>query len=157
MVSVVSGSRGLDGRSTLPIRGRAGRPVDRALTVPPSSKISTLPRHDKHEPAHYWGLAFPLDTSVLQPSDHSDQLDLVKIGEDIEKMRLGSVATMPVQLSVLYTNSLYSHNSDNCLKCHRLRVRSRPRSSSLTTEAQHSAESHVSEIISDLRRQSCIR
>ena len=59
--------RSLEHRNTLPTRGHT-RPVEsvmRSLSVPPS-KISTLPKHDK-EPLHFWGLAFPLDSSVLLP------------------------------------------------------------------------------------------
>lgn len=94
--------RSLEHRNTLPSRGHGQhRPVEsvmRSLSVPPS-KISTLPKHDK-EPLHFWGLAFPLDSSVLQPSDK--RLECL-VRDDTEQGGRSNVM-MPLQLSVLYTN-----------------------------------------------------
>ena len=39
---------------------------------------------------------------------------------------------MPLQLATLYTNSLYQHNTANCLKCCRNQAPLRPRSCSMS-------------------------
>ena len=112
--------RSLEHRNTLPTRGHT-RPVEsvmRSLSVPPS-KISTLPKHDK-EPLHFWGLAFPLDSSVLLTTD--TRLECLQ-REDTDQLGGRANVMMPLQLSVLYTNSLYKHNNENCLKCYKLNVK----------------------------------
>ena len=92
--------------------------VGRSVSVPPRLPVTSLPRHkvgplslccqfamsDVQEATHYWGLALPLDTRVLQP-----------------------------QLAALYTSSVQRHQPRSCLACcTQLRDTARPRASSLT-------------------------
>ena len=106
-------------RNTFPIRARqrpvsstTGDQVNRSVSVPPKILPATLVRSDMKEPAHYWGLAFPLNPDVLQPS--SPPLPPAPPSQ--------SVIAMPIALSILYTNGLYAHNRQTCLICHSVQV-----------------------------------
>ena len=155
-------------RNTFPIRARqrpstagAAEQVNRSVSVPPKILPANQPRSDMKEPAHYWGLAFPLNPGVLQPSDPS-----LPASPPLPSSL--PVIPMPIPLSILYTNGLYAHNKQTCLICHSIQVNlraesvtfisiisfqsfSRPRSSSMSMEPL-TFPTEIPE-----RRQSCFR
>ena len=113
-------------RNTLPIRARhrpltaslGSEPVNRSVSVPPKILPATLPRPDTKEPAHYWGLAFPLNPTVLQPSDPQPPPDQ----RPSPPSPPPAVIPMSLPLSLLYTNGLYEHDPTTCLNCFSVQV-----------------------------------
>ena len=107
-------------RNTFPIRARhrpltaslGSEPVNRSVSVPPKILPPTLTRPDSKEPAHYWGLAFPLNPGVLQPCDPQPS----------PPSPSPSVIPMSLPLSILYTNGLYQHDTTTCLNCFSIQV-----------------------------------
>ena len=89
----------------------------RSMSVPPKILNSTLPKFDTKDPSHYWGLAFPLNSDVLQPKD-------VATNQSEAFSQVTSSQPMPLQLSLVYTNSLYQHDHGQCLVCYKNQVKS---------------------------------
>jgi len=149
-------------RNTLPTRGhRAGTSdsvtsVHRSMSVPPKILHNTLPKFDTKDPSHYWGLAFPLNSDVLQPNDgvaNQSPAFSVSTNQSSAVGHVNSCQPMPLQLSLVFTNSLYQHDPGQCLVCYKNQEIVRPRSSSLNSSQPISTSSSTH--ASDVRRQSC--